>query len=417
MPLYSHLRHYLPLFLAFFTLLLTTSPACASVKHLLNDAVTHLEQHQYAEALELLHDAASRLPDSDRVDNLLTVAYLGQGFQLLRTGDFSAARESFIEGRNYAVDDLRLWQGEAIAWYRQGKYAEAVTVLDQAIGINPEHADIQLLLGKAYYADGRMPEALDALTRAREHVDSAQIDQLLNKIQREWQVEQEMGREVRGRFQLSFIDGEQAAGLATSIVEALEDVYAELGSDLAYYPDVTVPVLLYTKQDFTAVTASPDWAGAVYDGKIRLPLGNIHHMTPVFKSLLYHEYAHAVVHFLANRHAPVWLNEGLAEVAGRRIHPSALTALEAAVQSHNLLSWEGTLDKSFSALVPEQVPLAYQQSYSLVNFMVERYGWHKIRELLDGLGSGRDWRVVIKEVYQDYGLDWPAIRNEWQASL
>lgn len=399
------------------TLLITASSVCASVKKIVNDAVTHLEQQQYSEALELLHDAESRLTDTGRVDSLLAVAYLGRGFQLLRAGDFFAARESFIEGRAYNEDDLRLWRGEAMSWYRQGQYAEAATVLEQAIGIDAENAEIHLLLGKSYYADGRMPEALDALSRAREHGDAAKIDPLLNKVQREWLVEQAMEREVRGHFQLSFVDAEQASGLATAIMESLEDIYAELGSDLAYYPDVTVPVLLYTKQDFSAVTASPDWAGAVYDGKIRLPLGNLQHMTPALKSLLYHEYAHVVVHFLANRHAPVWLNEGLAELAGRKIHSSALTALEAAAQGHSLLLWEGVLDKSFRRLPSKQILLAYQQSYSLVSFMVDRYGWHKLRELLEGLGNGRDWRVVMAEVYLDYGLDWPAIQNEWLASL
>ena len=94
-------------------------------------------------------------------------------------------------------------------------------------------------------------------------------------MRREWQLEQQMGQEVRGHFQLSFVDGGQAAGLATAILETLEDAYAELGSELAYYPDVRVPVLLYSHKDFAAVTNSPDWAGAVYDGKIRLPLGGM----------------------------------------------------------------------------------------------------------------------------------------------
>ena len=61
--------------------------------------------------------------------------------------------------------------------------------------------------------------------------------------------------------------------------------------------------------------------------------------------------------------------------------------------------------------------LAYEQSYSLVNFMVDRYGWHKIPELLKSIGTRKPWKNAVADVYHDYGLDWPAILREWQESV
>ncbi len=110
------------------------------------------------------------------------------------------------------------------------------------------------MLGQAYYADGRMAEAVDALTKATSLGGGAEVDKLLQKVQREWQVEQDMGQESRGHFQLSFVDGEQGDELAPRVLETLEDAYAELGSQLAYFPNIKVPVLLYQKKDFSAVT-------------------------------------------------------------------------------------------------------------------------------------------------------------------
>jgi hypothetical protein len=49
--------------------------------------------------------------------------------------------------------------------------------------------------------------------------------------------------------------------------------------------------------------------------------------------------------------------------------------------------------------------------------MVDRYGWHKIPELLESIGKRKPWQDAIADVYQDYGLDWPAILIEWQASM
>jgi len=416
------LREWKGLFILHFLLLvLLTSfivpvASAASTNQRIEAAIKLIEQKEYAQALELLHDLEASIPNPNQISNLLAFAYLGQGYQLLSSGDFSAARESFTDGRRYNEDDVRFWQGEAITLYKQGHYAEAVSSLDQALGIAPQNADVYHLLGQSYYADGRMAEALDSLTRSSELGGGADVADLLEKVRREWKIEQEMGQEVRGHFQLSFADGGQTATLATVILETLEDAYAELGSELAYYPDVRVPVLLYSRKDFSAVTNSPDWAGAVYDGKIRLPVGGMHHMTDQLAAVLYHEYMHVIVHYLTNRHVPVWLNEGLAELAGRRIYALPLEDLHRASEARKFISWD-VLSEPFTGLADNKVRLAYEQSYSLVHFMVDQFGWHKMTELLEKLGKRQDWQTAIADVYQDYGLDWPAIQSEWQANL
>ncbi len=397
-------------------ILMTPSLGGASTDQQTQEAINLLKQKEYVQAIVLLHDLETRILNPDQMSALLATAYLGRGYQLLSSSEFSSAREAFLEGRRYNMDDVRFWQGEAMTWFKQGRYAEAASLLDQALGIAPQNADLYHLLGRAYYAEGRMAEALDALTRSNELADSADVANLLEKVRREWLLEQEMDHEVRGHFQLSFVDGDQADSLASAILETLEDAYTALGSDLNYYPDVRVPVLLYTRRDFSAVTSSPDWAGAVYDGKIRLPLGGMHRMTDPLAAMLYHEYSHVLVHFMANRLTPVWLNEGLAELAGRRIYSPPLVHLHEAIEADRLISWSDLIG-SIAGFPDSKARLAYEQSYSLVYFMVDSFGWHKMTELLERLGKRQEWQSAIAAVYQDYGLDWPAILAEWQAGL
>jgi len=392
----------------------TSSPA--STDSQVQKAVELLEAKDYQQALELLHELQGRVLNPAQVDKLIAVAYLGRGYQLLASADLIESGEAFQEGRRYNDEDIRLWQGEATVRYRQGRYSEAVSLLSQAIGIAPRNAGLHYQLGQTLYAEGRMAEALDALTESVTLGGDEQVDMLLQKVRREWQVEQEMEHEARGHFQLSFVDGKHAAELATKVMETLEEAYTEMGSELAYFPDIRVPVLLYLKRDFSAVTNSPDWAGGAYDGKIRLPLGGLHRMSDQLAAVLYHEYMHVIVHFMSNRQAPVWLNEGLAELSGRRRYSPPSQPLPLAVNGAQLLDWD-TLSKPFSTLPVEKVPLAYEQSYSLVNFMVDRYGWYKISELLISLASSHSWQDAISDVYLDFGLDWPAIQRQWQASL
>lgn len=401
---------------AFLSILLPPCPrdAFASQGNQAGEAVLLFEQKDYSGALEVLHSLEKTLSNPAQISNMLAVAYLGQGYQQLAAGEFQSARDSFRAGRSYNDEDVRLWQGEAITLYRQGKYPEAVSLLDQALGIDQQNPDVYLLLGKALYAGGRMAEAVDALQKSAEYGGGDEVAGLLDKVRREWQIEEDMQIEYRGHFQLSFVDGEHASDLAADILETLEEAYVEVGSDLAYYPDVRVPVLLYSHRDYADVTQSPDWAGAVYDGKIRLPLAGMRAMTKQLSAILYHEYTHVLVHFMAGRNVPVWLNEGLAELSGRRIDPVQRFDLTVAVESGQLFDWHD-LAKPFSGLQGDRVPLAYEQSYSLVDFMVDNYGWHNMAELLESLGKQQEWLAAVADVYREYGLDWPAIKNEWQA--
>lgn len=391
-------------------------PLYAMPNQQIKTAIQLLENKEYAKALEQLHAVEESIASPGELSAYLAVAYLGRGYRLLANNEFAAARENFRAGRRYNDREPRLWQGEAMCLYRQGQYAEAAALLEHAIGAVPDSAALYQLLGRAYYADGRMPEAVDSLERSKDLGGGGKVDALLEKVSREWQIEMEMAREVRGHFQLSFVDGLNTSSLAAEIIEILEEAYADLGSDLAYYPDVTVSVLLYSKMDFSEITRSPDWAGGVYDGKIRLPLGGVHKISEPLKAILYHEYAHVLLHFMANRNLPVWLNEGLAEKSGRRIHAPSLEHLQQAVAENRLLEWE-SLEVSFAQLAVGDVPLAYEQSYSMVDFLIDNYGWHKLADLLEKIGKKTPWKEAVAEVYSDYGLDWPTIRTEWQASL
>lgn len=399
-------------------LLILSSPllSIASLDHQYEESVALIRQHQYDEAIVRLLALEEAVVNPQSLSGLLAVAYLGQGYQLLAAGEYVDARESFQTGRLYNEEDVRLWQGEALAFFKEGRYADASSLIEQALGYDNHSAALYSLQGQAYYAEGRMPEAIDSLTRSLDINDSEEVSLLLQKVEREWQVEQEMEQESRGNFQLSFVDGVSSDSLSKDILAVLEEAYNELGSELDYYPEVRVPVLLYTRSEYAGLTGSPDWSGGVYDGKIRLPVANMHHMTDPLKALLYHEYMHVIVHYMVNRHVPVWLNEGLAEFAGRRIFSPGLVDLSRDEYQKQLLDWS-ELSRSFQSLDTAQALIAYEQSYSMVNHMIDNYGLFKMAELLKQIGKAGDWQASVAFVYEDYGLDWPAILREWQAGL
>ncbi len=123
-----------------------------------------------------------------------------------------------------------------------------------------------------------------------------------------------------------------------------------------------------------------------------------------------------VIHFLAKGRCPVWLNEGLAQVAERRIEDPPLAALEKAVRNGSLLPF-ARLERPFTGLPRQQVRLAYEQSYSLVRYMLQQFQFYNINEILAALAAGQPLGRAIAQGLEEYAVDYEGLRQQWRADL
>ena len=117
-------------------------------------------------------------------------------------------------------------------------------------------------------------------------------------------------------------------------------------------------VILYTEQQFSDVTRAPEWAGASFDGKIRVPVRGALERPGELERVLAHEFTHALVWSLAPRVVPTWLNEGLAVLFEGQNLDWATRRLHSAPQRFAL----SDLHRSFSQLNAEQAAVAYAES-------------------------------------------------------
>jgi tetratricopeptide (TPR) repeat protein len=297
------------------------------------------------------------------------------------------------------------------------KYADAArNELERARGLGGDSIEILYYLARIQYDAGNLEAGLELLDKAlvlqpefKPAVDMAA------KVRRELAVEKNMDKGYSSRFVISH-DAEMKSNLSGDILSVLEDAYSSVGRDLTLFPTSRIAVILYTKKDFRLVTSSPDWSGGLYDGKIRLPVGGADELTPQLKGVLYHEYTHVVVQEMTNGNCPTWLNEGLAELQGRKIFNHPLGELGKAAKNNSYLPFT-RLEGAFTSLGNNEAALAYQQSYSLVNFMVSAYGWPKVTELLQRLGQGDSIAVAMKKVMGDFGLDYEGVIAEWRSYM
>jgi len=127
-----------------------------------------------------------------------------------------------------------------------------------------------------------------------------------------------------------------------------------------------------------------------------------------------HELAHLVVHQVTFNgygvELPTWLDEGLAMHAEGGLDSGFQSALLSAITNNELFSVK-SLCSSFPAQT-EEAYLAYAQSYSLVEFLLQEHGGKtKMLELLNNFKQGSGYVDALDEVYS---LDIEQLDTLWR---
>src|SRR5215467_15164480 len=91
---------------------------------------------------------------------------LNRGFQALQSGDAARADTIFREGLSQHPRDPQLLLGAGAAASLQGRDKEAISLLKQALQIEPELAPAAALLGELLYRQGDLDQAIKMYERA-----------------------------------------------------------------------------------------------------------------------------------------------------------------------------------------------------------------------------------------------------------
>lgn len=319
-------------------------------------------------------------------------ASAGQIKSLIAQGDLAAALAA-IERSAPSAEVLAL-KGEVHA--KRSDWGAARTAYERAVALGSADPDVYLNLASIYRQQGMQTEAVDMLHRAQDKgANGSDFQAMVQLIVREQDAEAAFGAVTSPHFTLSFDAGEDQAA-ARLIIAQLEDAYLIVGHKLGHYPSHLTPVVLYAAQDFQAVTHSPGWAGALYDGRIKVPVRGLDGGTPELASTIRHEYAHAVVMSLSGGRCPVWLNEGVAMWAEEERSGDREEWALAAIQLNPNVKLSN-LERSFGNMSPAQAVAAYAQSYLAVSHIVARYGELPLHRLLTAFASADSTDAAFRQ--------------------
>src|SRR6185369_10612674 len=232
----------------------------------------------------------------------------------------------------------------------------------------------------------------------------------VERLRRDAEAERGYQSVASSHFVLKF-EGRENVGAGRIVLAALEDAYRRVGARFAYYPVEPQQVILYSDEDFREITNSPHWSGAVYDGRIKLPIGGLARGSERLARTLRHEYAHAAIVTLSRAKAPVWLNEGLAQVAEETDEPGRAGRLKMALDSDGLVPLSA-LESGFTKLGREDASLAYAEAYFAADYLLRKKGAYNVRRLLETMATAPSvddaFRQALSLPYADFERDFLA---------
>ena len=229
----------------------------------------------------------------------------------------------------------------------------------------------------------------------------------------EEQIEKRFQKKEGSHFTVKFEGGENSdIGHLISIL--LEEAYIKVGFDIGYYPEDRIEAVLYTLQQFTDITRAPGWAGAIYDGRIKIPIGGVTSRTSLLERVLFHEYTHALVHRLSKGRAPVWLNEGIAQheegAANENINQILVHQIARSEKPIPLRPFEG----SFMGYNNMQASVAYSVSLSATTYIINEFGMSAVKRILENLGEGK---TIEEAVSSSLYISYEDLQSNWFMSL
>jgi len=317
-------------------------------------------------------------------------------------GDFSKARTYFEAALRFDSQNPTILNYYAALLVRTGNAAQALPYAERAVRTAPASPDALTVLGYVQFAADRTAEAIRTWKHSLELRPDATVQKYLEKAQRDATAEADYTQHESSHFTLRYEGKRTSEALRGQLVATLEAEYDDLVRELGISPRNNIPVVLYTEQSFFDVTQAPSWSGAVFDGKLRIPINGLTSVTPELARVLKHELAHSFISQLSGGRCPQWLNEGIAQaVEPKQVSHGKLLADLFRTQREIPLN---ALEGSFMQFSSAQATVAYEESLAAVQFISDTYGMSDLQRILERLGQGSSTEAALRAtIHSDYG--------------
>ena len=323
-----------------------------------------------------------------------------KGWDAIRERRHEDAAAAFAAALDIEPRDPTLHLGAGLAAHLLGQPTAAQHELERALELAPSLTPASLLLGDILYRGSDIAGAIQVYESAQKYApDDKTLIARLASLRREAAVHNEFMASHGTHFTVLFEGPADASIIASRATEMLEAAYWRVSTALGIYPERTITVVLYTREQFRDITRSPQWAAAAYDGRIRLPIRGADADLRELERVITHEFTHALVQSVAPRGVPLWLHEGLAVM----FEPEGVAWSQQQLARDPARLPLRRLAESFESLSGADARVAYAQSAAIVRMLFDSGGPLALGALLQDLARGETFAAAFEQrFFQTY---------------
>ncbi|MBR6379624.1 MAG: tetratricopeptide repeat protein [Fibrobacter sp.] len=220
-----------------------------------------------------------------------------------------AKKNQEIEETNHLIDEFNECQ-DAADW----KCAERA--LRALLEKTPDNQNLQLHLAGTLYEQERYEDCIAYI--ATLNYRNEDLEFLEKKSRSLLKEMEELGIARSMHFRVEF-EGAPSRNDVLEALSVLEVAYDSLCHLFDFHPENKMHVVLYQSASYQGIGPRPEWVGAIFDGKLRIPVGLMQNRE-IYRPVLFHELTHAFIRAMTRVRVPLWLNEGVAQlVDGSRV--------------------------------------------------------------------------------------------------
>jgi len=319
-------------------------------------------------------------------------------FEMAR-GDLEHALTDARAAVLYAPEDPAMLLDLAYVYLRRSEFKQSLEYVERAKRYAPKNPDVYKLEGWTYYGLNRPDQAVTEWKKSLALRPDPDVQAALDKALRDKTEEENYRENESAHFQLKY-NGAAEPALAREVLHTLEGHYQQIESELNFSPPDPIGVVLYTSEGFADITRAPGWAGALNDGRIRVPVQGLSGVDSELSRVLRHELTHSFIQQKTHGRAPTWIQEGVAQwMEGKRSDESAAVLLQVydAGQAAPLSQLEG----SWMRLPGPMANYAYAWALANIEYIVQTQGMGDVERILDRLATGNTTEQAVREVLHD----------------
>jgi hypothetical protein len=202
-------------------------------------------------------------------------------------------------------------------------------------------------------------------------------------------------------------------------------MYNQLGSLFGAFPPRSIPIIIFTTQEFMDAWRAP-FIGGFFDkrdGKVRIRVDEIPGGDEEFRHRARHEFTHAFLYQLYPQELPSWVSEGVAEFYARSVPSGGFWKEERLAQINKLCRGQPwlTLAQIQEAISqkresPYVIQQAYLESEALVIYVAKERGESWIPNVLNYLlAHGGTFEGAFEAVLQTTpSAEMEKLRHAWE---